>query len=86
MIQPGKKKPSKQMLLELKETLATDLAAFCGAHYGAPQARIVREAIQEFIERRLTAEPVLRQRFNAARAELLKRPSEKIRLLDPKGP
>jgi hypothetical protein len=53
--------------LQLGEPLASDLADFCEAHYGAPEIRIIREALRLFIDAQLAAEPKTRKRFQAAR-------------------
>lgn len=54
--------------LQLGEPLASDLADFCEAHYGAPEIRIIREALRQFIDARLAVEPEVAKRFAAARA------------------
>ena len=77
-----KSKPAKSLLVNWPDDLAVDLAAFSEAHYGAPVSRIVREAVRQFIDAKLNAEPSLRQRFVAARAVFGKKRSAKIRLLD----
>ena len=47
---PNKTPPSgTKLLLELPADLSLDLEALSVAHYGAPKARLVREAIQNFI-------------------------------------
>lgn len=53
--------------LQLGEPLASDLADFCEAHYGAPEIRIIREALRQFIDTRLGAEPEVARRFEEAR-------------------
>lgn len=55
----------------LGEPLDTDLADFCEAHYGAPEVRVIREALRLFIDGRLAAEPELRKRFEEARRKRL---------------
>ena len=57
--------------LDLPPELIADLRDFCEAHYGAPQNRIVREAVQQFIQAELAAEPQLRKRFDEARSKRL---------------
>jgi hypothetical protein len=55
----------------LGEPYAGLLADFCEANRGAPEVRIIREAVQFFIDHELNAEPRLRDRFNAARERRL---------------
>ena len=69
--------------LDLPEDLFADLRDFCEAHYGAPQNRIVREAVREFIRAGLDAEPELRKRFDEARAQRLARTGQNIAVLRP---
>ena len=82
MARSPKLKVPKKLPLELPDDLALDLAAFSEAHYGAPHARIIREAIRRFIDVQVKAEPLMRQRFNEARALLGKKASDTIRLLN----
>lgn len=55
----------------LAEPLAGDLADFCSAHYGVSETNIIREALRQFIDARLAAEPEMRKRFDAARKDRL---------------
>lgn len=50
----------------------------CEAHYGAPEVRIIREAVKLFVEESLKAEPELKKRFKAAQQ---KRLGENVRAL-----
>jgi hypothetical protein len=63
----------------LGEPYCSLLADFCEANRGAPEVRIIREAIQFFIEHELDAEPRLRQRFNAARDRRLAATTSPVR-------
>ena len=47
------------------------LQDFCEAHYGAPEVRILREAVKFFVNESLDAEPILKKRFEAARQQRL---------------
>jgi len=47
------------------------LADFAAANYRAPVVEIIREAVREHIERRLSEEPKLRARYEAARRQRL---------------
>ncbi len=72
----ARKKP-----IDLGEELESRLADFCEAHYGSPQARIVREALDAFINSQLEKEPELRKRFEAARDKRLGLSGDKVRLI-----
>jgi len=56
---------------KLREPLASDLLDFCEAHRGAPEHRIIADALRAFIDDRLQAEPELRKRFEEARRKRL---------------
>lgn len=58
----------KRLPLRLSDNVAKDLWAFCEAHYGAPQTRIIEEALRHFIGQELDSDPHLRERFEALRA------------------
>ena len=77
----------QKQLFELGGELRASLGDFCEAHYGAPQSRIVREALKAFIEDRLSAEPEVRKRYEQARAKRLGKAGENVRVLEvnPKG-
>lgn len=51
---------------KLGEPCLSLIADFSAANYNAPEVEIIREAIQEHIERRLK-EPEMKRRFDAAR-------------------
>ncbi len=72
----------QKKLFELGEELRASLGDFCEAHYGAPQSRIVREALKAFIEAQLAAEPELRKRFDWARKTRLSKAGQNVRVLD----
>jgi hypothetical protein len=73
---------SKGKLIDLGEPLQASLDAFCEAHYGAPQVRIIREAVRAFIEAALATEPELRKRYDAARERVLEDVGGNVRVLD----
>ena len=52
---------------KLREPLASDLVDFCEAHRGAPEHRIIADALRAFIDARLKAEPELKKRFDEER-------------------
>jgi hypothetical protein len=65
----------------LDEPLASDLMDFCEAHRGAPEKRVVADALRAFIDERLSVEPELRKRFEEARRKRLGIKEDKIRLV-----
>ena len=67
--------------LGLDEPLASDLMDFCEAHRGAPEKRVVADALRAFIDERLSVEPELRKRFEEARRKRLGIKEDKIRLV-----
>ena len=62
----------------LGEPWAGELADFCEAHYGAPEVRIIREALAFFISTQLTAEPETKRRFLEARKKRLENSGNKV--------
>jgi hypothetical protein len=54
---------------------------FCEAHRGAPEKRIVADALRAFIDERLAAEPELRMRFEEARRKRRGVSEDKLRLV-----
>jgi hypothetical protein len=62
---------SKGARSNLGEPWASDLADFCAAHYGVPEANIIRTALDAFIKERLEKEPEVRKRFEEARRRRL---------------
>jgi hypothetical protein len=75
--------PSKGSRLKLGEPLASELADFCAAAWGAPEINIVRVALESFMRERLAKEPELRERYEDARKKRLGARADKIRLLHP---
>jgi hypothetical protein len=67
--------------LDLGEPWASDLADFCAANYKASQAEVIREALAQHIHGRLSAEPVLRARFDEARKKRLGALAENVSVL-----
>ena len=72
----------KKVLVDLDDPLQASLEAFCEAHYGAPQAAVVREALKAFIDDRLAAEPEVRKRYEKALARKLGKMGDKVRVLE----
>jgi hypothetical protein len=69
--------------LQLGEPLASKLADFCAANYGAPQMNVIREALNEHIDARLAHEPALKARFEEARKRRLQKPDAKLHVIGP---
>jgi hypothetical protein len=72
----------KQIVVELSEELAIDIAAFARAYYDAPYSAIARQALTEHIEQTLNREPDRKAAFLAARSALTKKPADTIRVLE----
>ena len=56
---------------KLREPLASEFLDFCEAHRGAPEHRIIADALRAFIDERLAAEPELKKRYEEARRKRL---------------
>jgi hypothetical protein len=56
---------------ELGEALDNELEDLSEGYKGASVTRLVREAVEEFIERCLDDEPAVRRRYDAARKKRL---------------
>ena len=56
---------------KLRDPLASEFIDFCEAHRGAPEHRIIADALRAFIDERLAAEPELKKRFDEARRKRL---------------
>lgn len=59
--------PTTRSRLGIKGPLLEDFMDFCEAHRGAPDHRIIQDALRAFIDERLAAEPELKKRFDEAR-------------------
>jgi hypothetical protein len=62
----------KQLALDLPVDFVLTLDAFCDAAWGAPRAKVIREAVTEFVQRELEKNPGLRERFDDAEQRLRK--------------
>lgn len=74
---------SKGTRLRLPVALANELLDFREAYFGAPEQRIVEEAIRLFMADRLLAEPAVRARFEAARDKRLAAQGKNVAVLRP---
>lgn len=72
--QPSQSSPKlfKQLALDLPVDFVLVLDAFCDAAWGAPRAKVIREAVTEFVERELEKNPGLKERFDEAEQRLRK--------------
>ena len=69
---------------KLREPLATEFLDFCEAHRGAPEHRVIADALRAFIDERLSAEPELRRRYEEARDARLAVAGKNVTKLRPK--
>lgn len=69
---------------KLTEPLASDLLDFCEAHRGAPEHRIIADALRAFIDARIDAEPELKKRFEEARKNRLGQKEKVVKLVERK--
>lgn len=76
---------SKTGRYKLGEPCLSLLADFSAANYNAPEVEIVREAIQEHIERRLGEEPEIKKRFDAARLRRIKGKERPLSIVKDEG-
>jgi hypothetical protein len=73
---------SKDVNVTLNDELSLDLWAFCEAHYGASQQRVICEALRHFIDGRLESEANVRLRFQEAKARAQSRMAAVFSLSD----
>jgi hypothetical protein len=73
-------KPFNDKKFGIGEPLATKLRDFCAANYKAPALDVIREALEEHIERRLQ-NPEMRQRYEKARRTRLALPEKIVNLV-----
>jgi hypothetical protein len=62
----------KQLALDLPVDFVLMLDAFCDAAWGAPRAKVIREAVTELVQRELEKNPGLKERFTQAEQRLRK--------------
>ena len=56
----------KQLALDFPVDFVLNLDAFCDALRGAPRAKIIRDAVNEFVERELLKNPGIAERYKEA--------------------
>lgn len=72
----------KSILVDLGQGLQASLDAFCEAHYGAPQVRVIREAVKIFITAQLDAEPELKKRYDVILRATIGEVGDNVTVLD----
>lgn len=70
------------ILLELTADQLRDLDALSKAHFGTARVRLIRQAIEEFVEHQISNDAGLRQRFEDARSKM-GTSSQPLRLIAP---
>ena len=55
----------------LGEPVSSNLAAFCEANLGTAEIKVIREAVQFYIDYRTSREPELRDRYEAAKKRMM---------------
>lgn len=76
-------KPYNDKKLGLGEPLASKLRDFCAANYRAAALDVIRDAVEEHINRRLE-NPEMRERYEAARRKRLNLPDKVVHLASKK--
>ncbi len=76
-------KPYNDKKLGLGEPLASKLRDFCAANYKASALDVIREALEDHIERRLQ-NPEMRERYEQKRRERLALPEKIVKLASSK--
>jgi hypothetical protein len=74
-------KGSRLKLLGLEEELIGRVQDFREGYFGAPEYRIVAEALEHFMRDRLKAEPEVRRRYEEARKARLSLKERRLRIV-----
>jgi hypothetical protein len=74
-------KGSRLKLLGCDEELIERVQDFREGYFGAPEYRIVAEALEHFMRDRLEAEPEVRRRYEAARQARLAAKEPRLRVV-----
>jgi hypothetical protein len=74
-------KGSRLKLLGLDEELIDRVQDFREGYFGAPEYRILAEALEHFMHDRLEAEPDVRKRYEAARQTRLAASERRLRIV-----
>ena len=78
---PWPSKGSRLKLLGFDEELIERVQDFREGYFGAPEYRIVAEALEHFMRDRLEAEPEVRRRYEAARNARLAAKERRLRIV-----
>lgn len=80
----GQKTPAqkalKQLPLDVPADFVVQLDAYCEANFGSPRAKVIRQAVIEFIERELRENPGTKRRYEQALEKLQK---ERFTIVEP---
>jgi hypothetical protein len=77
-------KPYDDKKLRLGEPLASKLRDFCAANYRAAALDVIRDAVEEHINRRLE-NPEMRERYETERRKRLSLPQQIVQLVPKKN-
>ncbi|HUG46248.1 MAG TPA: hypothetical protein VMK31_07035 [Sphingomicrobium sp.] len=78
-------KGSRLKLLGFDEELIERIQDFREGYFGAPEYRIVAEALEHFMRDRLEAEPDVRKRYEEARKARLAAKEPRLRIVSKAG-
>lgn len=78
-------KGSRLKLLGFEEELIERIQDFREGYFGAPEYRIVAEALEHFMRDRLEAEPEVRRRYEEARKARLAVKERRLRIVSKAG-
>ena len=78
-------KGSRLKLLGFEEELIERIQDFREGYFGAPEYRIVAEALEHFMRDRLEAEPEVRRRYEEARKARLAMKERRLRIVSKAG-
>ena len=78
-------KGSRLKLLGFEEELIERIQDFREGYFGAPEYRIVAEALEHFMRDRLEAEPEVRRRYEDARQARLAAKERRLRIVPRAG-
>lgn len=78
-------KGSRLKLLGFEEELIERIQDFREGYFGAPEYRIVAEALEHFMRDRLEAEPEVRRRYEEARQARLAAKERRLRIVPRAG-
>ena len=65
-------KALRQLPLDVPADFVLQLDAYCDANFGSPRAKVIRQAVTEFIEREIRENPGVKRRYEQALEKLQK--------------